>query len=146
MPTGAKLTMRTVDRTTADSLHLQITVDGVDGAVRRHVSLTNESTRAHFVDWLPYCGDLVWLLWRTGDSLSTPLYNASRNHPCSLQPFGHTLLAGEKFEAPEWQVVTPAEKFIGDSIPAGTYTLGVLLGITGMPSVVWLGNVEFVRP
>lgn len=141
-----KIQSATVERFTIDSLLLSITVSEEGGRLKRQSSLANRSSRAHTVSWLPYCGDLIWLLLDPANPLGPPRYNASIGNPCNLTLKLHTLAAGETFAAPEWQVITSASKFLGDSLPVGTYQLGLLVNISDLPALVQIGPVEFVRP
>ena len=145
-PPEVRLAATTVERLTADSLFLSITVSEQGGQLKRTASLTNRANRPHTVSWLPYCGDLIWLLLDPANPFGPPLFNASRVHPCGLDPTFHTLTAGETFAAPEWQVVTLASKFMGDSLKAGGYMLGILVGISDLPALLQVGPIEFVKP
>jgi len=141
-----KIATSTVDRLMPDSLYLTVTVSEQDGQLRRVASLTNRANRSHTVSWLPYCGDLVWLLLDPAKPTGTPRYNASRGAPCNLTATVRTLAAGETYAAPEWQVLTRASKFMGDSLPPGVYSLGILVNISDMAPLLQVGPIEFVKP
>jgi len=143
-----RMSSTTVERLTADSLFLSITVSEEQGRLKRTATLTNRSSRLHTVSWVPGCGDLIWLLLDPANPTGVPRYNAARvqGEVCSLVIYSHTLTAGETYAAPEWQAVTSALKFVGDSLPTGTYLLGISVQISDLAARLQVGPVEFVWP
>lgn len=141
-----KIEATTIERLTADSLLLTVKVSEQKGQLKRETTLANKSSRPHTVSWYPFCDNLIWLLLDPANPMGPPRFNASIGVGCNLTLTSRTIGAGESMTAPEWNALTRASRIVGDSLPAGTYLLGVLVTISDLPALLQIGSVEFLRP
>lgn len=148
VPVQALVTQSVIDTATADGMHLRVEVSSVGGQLHRVVSVRNASDTPRTIAWNPFC-ELNWALLRPEDPMGAPRFHAlaRKGFVCVLGLSNHQLAAGETFSAPEWQVNTSAAYFIGDSLPLGTYLLGLGIAISNVPTGrLIIGPVRFERP